>query len=53
LRFVLKRFVDDAVVEKRFVVVAFERVVSPVTPRVPATERLPAESNVLVAEPPK
>ena len=48
-----KRLVDDAVVEKRFVVVAFARVVFPVTPRVPATERFPEESIVVVALPPK
>ena len=35
------------------VVVAFASVVFPVTPSVPATERLPAESNVEVAVPPK
>ena len=48
-----KRFVLEAVVEKRLVVVALASVVLPVTPSVPATERLPAESNVLVAVPPK
>jgi hypothetical protein len=48
-----KRFVEDAVVAKKFVEVAFERVVFPVTPRVPATARLPAESKVDVADPPK
>ena len=53
VKFVEYRFVLDAVVEKRFVVVAFESVVLPVTPRVPATERLPAESKVEVAVPPK
>ena len=41
------RFVLLAVGEKRFVVVAFTRVV------LPAITRLPAESNVEVAEPPK
>ena len=43
----------DAVVEKRFVVVAFASVVLPVTPNVPATARLPEESIVVVALPPK
>lgn len=41
------KFVLLAVVEKRFVVVAFARVV------LPATTRLPAESIVVVAVPPK
>ena len=53
LPFVENKFVDDAVVLKRFIVVAFANVESPVTPRVPATERLPAESKVEVAVPPK
>ena len=58
-----KRLVDEAVVEKRLVElamvanivveVACARVVSPVTLSVPATERFPALSNVLVAVPPK
>lgn len=48
-----KRLVELAVVEKRLVVVAFASVVLPVTPRVPATARLPAESMVVVAVPPK
>jgi len=47
------QLVLDAVVEKRFVVVAFASVVLPVTPRVPATARLPEESIVVVALPPK
>ena len=42
-----KRLVDDAVVEKRFVVVAFASVA------LPATARFPAESIVVVALPPK
>jgi hypothetical protein len=45
--------VDDAVVEKSVVEVAFARVEFPVTPSVPATERLPEESMVVVALPPK
>src|SRR3989344_4246643 len=48
-----KRLVEDAVVEKRFVVVAFASVVLPVTPNVPATARLPEESIVVVALPQK
>ncbi|KKU77041.1 MAG: hypothetical protein UY04_C0064G0007 [Parcubacteria group bacterium GW2011_GWA2_47_7] len=48
-----KRFVEEAVVEKRMLVVAFARVVFPVTPSVPATARLPALSKVEVALPPK
>jgi len=46
-----KRLVELAVVEKREVDVAFASVVFPVTPSVPATERLPAESIVVVALP--
>src|SRR3989344_8137033 len=44
------KLVELAVVEKRFVVVALPSVVAPVTPSVPATERLPAESKVEAAE---
>ncbi len=48
-----KRFVELAVVEKMLVEVALARVVFPVIPRVPATARLPEESIVVVALPPK
>ena len=48
-----KRFVELAVVAKKLVEVALASVVSPVTPSVPATDRLPALSNVLVAVAPK
>ena len=44
-----KRFVELAVVEKKLVEVAFESVVLPVTLRVPAVARLPAESIVVEA----
>ena len=45
--------VEAVPVTPRLVLVALTSVVAPVTPSVPATERFPAESMVVVAVPPK